>query len=320
VGLSRAGSGIHLEQVLFSPPDHKIYLRATGSNDIYVVTLTDAPQGGATSGASDGGLEQKNDFTPSVNQLAAGVAPSDMMLYTDGDPPSTRLLVTAPGSQQAIVIEPNSSNVTSVALPLPADHVVLYRGPKPGSSDVALRALLYSPSTTGLTFLDLKDVESRGALNVDTLTVQEPYASALALSCAPESHICDRTVMLIHTSTGLSQLDLYERTVTEIQGPNLLSATPDPANQKLWVAANDRVAFLDFTQGAHPDEVRVDAPIEKFLTVPFSAKAQHRRVAVTHASSLGWLTVLDATNPKVLSEDFSVRGFLVSDALNGGGL
>ena len=320
VGLSHAaGGGIQLAQAVFSTEDRKIYLRATGSNDVYVITLNDALGGEAKAASSgDAGSRPLNDFTPSVNQLAAGIAPSDMAIYEETDETTQvatkRLLVVAPGSQEAVVIEPNSSNVTRLPLPLPASNVVLFHQPKPGDSNAAERALLYSAGTTALTFVDLHKVESRGALNLYEQSAHEPYASALSLD--------ENTVMLIHQGTGLSELNLAERTVTDIDGPNLLSATPDPANKKLWVAAENTVAFLDLctgscSGGAQPDQVDLDAKVQDLITVPSPVK-RAPRVVVTHESSLGWATVLDATDPKKGTKPYSMRGFFVSGVLGGG--
>lgn len=320
VGLAKAGSqGLQLSQVLFSSTEHKIYLRADNSNDIYVISLAEGAGKGAPGTGADGGAAAPgNDFTPSVNQLAAGVDPSDMVLYTETDATTStnvvRLLVASPGSGQAVVIEPDSSNVTLVPLPGPGTKIQLFQQPSPSDPKANPRALFYTPGASAVAFLDLVDVQTRGARNVELLTVPLAYGSTLSLD--------SNTVMLLHQSSGLSLLNLSERTVTRIQGPNLLGAVSDPSNEKLWLASNDRVGFLDLAKGVHPNEVRVDAKIAtdeqgraKLVTVP--SKTQPR-VAVSHASSTGWVTVLDAKTPTDLSHAFSLRGYLLSDTLGGG--
>jgi hypothetical protein len=320
VGLSRPGaSPLGLSQVLFSSIEHKIYLRAENSNDIYVISLADRAGSGASLGAGDGGTAAgENDFTPSVNQLGAGVDPSDMVLYTETDAATNtnvvRLLVASPGSAQAVVIEPDSSNVTQVPLPGPGRNILLFQQPKPSDPKVSPRALFYTPGASAVAFVDLVDVQTRGARNVELLTIPQVYGSVLSLDT--------NTVMMLHQATGLSLLNLSDRTVTRIQGPNLLGAVSDPSNEKLWLASGDRVGFLDLAKGVHPSEVRLDTAIAtdpagraKLVTVPSKT---HPRLAVSHASSTGWVTVLDAKTPTDLSQAFSLRGFLLTDAISGG--
>lgn len=294
VELSRRGAAsLTLSQVLFSETEPKLYLRAQGSNDVYVISLTEA----------DPGSSLENDFLPVLNQLGAGGDPSDLALFDEGGQP--RLLVASPGSRAAVVIEPNGSNVTQIPLPRAANRILRFEGPSPFEDRTAPRALLYGQDETSVTFLDLEDIEERASRNVDLLTVAEPFSEAVRVD--------DETVMLVHKSTGLSLLDLGGRTVAKLAGPNLAGAVADPNVRKLWLPprGQTRLGFLDLEQGFHPSEVRVDAPIESLVTVPASTRP---KVVVTHASSVGWVTVLDAHRPNDASAAFSLRGFYLSGA------
>ena len=294
VELSRRGSAnLVLNQVLFSQTEPKLYLRAQGSNDVYVISLSPSEPTDA----------QKNDFVPVLNQLGAGVGPSDLALFDEGG--QARLLVAAPGSKQAVVIEPNGSNVTQVPLPRAASKILRFEGPSPFDDRAAPRALLYGDDGSSVTFLDLADIEERVSRNVDLLPVADPFSEAIRVD--------DQTVMLVHKNTGLSLLDLGGRTVAKLAGPNLAGATPDPNVGKLWLPpkGQNRLGFLDLDQGFHPSEVRVDAPIEEVVTVPSGGSP---KVVVTHSSDVGWVTVLDANDPKA-SSAFSLRGFLLTGAL-----
>lgn len=298
VGLAQAGSkGIVTEQVLFSETAAKIYVRAQGSNDVYVVTLAPAPAGSSA-----------NDFKPSVNQLEAGVGPTDMALYA-GDQGEARLLVASPGSQEALVIDADSSNVTSIPLPRPAQRIRLFEGRKPLEAESKPRALLYSLNDDAVTFLDLAGIEDRRTQNVELLSVPAYYSRLLPLE--------GNVTMLLHQGTGLSLLDLEDRTVSEIAGPNLLDAVPDPTLNKLWLAPNDdsgRLGFLELPS-FNPAEVRVGDPIRGLVTVPSATKP---RVVVTHDSTVGHATVLDGKDPSNLDRAFSARGYLLEGVLGGG--
>jgi hypothetical protein len=305
VELSHRGVGsLELAQVLFSQTEPKLYLRAQGSNDVYVISLSET--------APD--ATHENDFVPVLNQLGAGTAPSDLALFDEAGSP--RLLVAAPGSTSAVVVEPNGSTVTDVPLPRAANRILRFQGPAPFDDKSAERALLYGGDATSVTFLDLADIEERVTRNVELLTVSEPFTTA--------EQIDDETVMLVHQTTGLSLLDLAGRTVAEIAGPNLQGAVRDPNVRKLWLQplGQPRLGYLDLDQGFHPNEVRVDAPITGIVTVPTKTAP---KIVVTHASATGWITVLDANDPGNASSAYSMRGFYLtgpydSNALDDGDL
>jgi hypothetical protein len=193
--------------------------------------------------------------------------------------------------------------VTAVPLPRAASKILRFEGRSPFDEHTASRALLYGTDETSVTFLDLDDIEERVSRNVDLLTVTEPFSDAVRVD--------EETVMLVHKNTGLSLLDLGGRTVAKLAGPNLSGAVPDPNVGKLWLPPQGqaRLGFLDLERGFHPSEVRVDAPIESLVTVPSSGNP---KVVVTHSSSVGWLTVLDANDPGKASSAYSLRGFLLT--------
>lgn len=287
-------AGITLSQVVFSTTEPKMYLRASGSDDVFVVTLSGATP--EPNPVADGGA--LNDFTPSLNQLPAGTGPSDIALYADGT--ATRLLALSPGTAEAVIVDADSSNTTEVPLPTSETNILLYQGPKPSDPTVAPRALLYSTGTTVVTFLDLVGIEERGRLNVDTLTIEQPFASVTSLD--------GNLAMFVHSGTGLSVVDLGDRTVTPISGPSLASAISDPLAKKLWLApqGGQEVAYLDL-DGFRPNQVHVDAPIVTLVPVP---SASTPRVVVTHPDAMGYSTVLDARDPTNLGAAYAMRGYL----------
>jgi hypothetical protein len=288
-------SAIALAQVLFSSTESKIYVRATGTDNVFVLSLLPRTPPEA----------KQNDFSPSVTQLPAGSAPSDLALFDDGD--KHRLLVASPGSSEVIVVDSDSNNVTNVPLGAPGNSILLFKGTSPTDAVVAPRALVYSPGSTVVTFVDLTKLTEEGARNVERHDLSEAYSAAIQLD--------DHTVMLPHVSTGLSLLDLTDRTISIISGPSLNGAVSDPAVNKLWLAHANKVGYLDLAKDSHPNEVRVDAIIETLVTVPSSVP----KVVVTHKSGTGWATVLDAKNPNDLSAAYSMRGFFLDGVLQGGG-
>jgi hypothetical protein len=292
IGLTRPGGApLGLEQVLFAEQDAKIYLRGAASNDVFVVSLT--PSSTAT----------ENDFVPSLNQLGAGAGPDDMALFEQEG--GTRLLVVSPASSEALVVHADPSQVTSIPLERAASRILLFDAGAPDDPVVERRALLYAEGTNAVTFLDLDGIEEQRGRNAEPVVLSHSYSRVIPLE--------DKgLVLFIHQDAGLSLLNLNERTVAPINSnQNLTNAVA--AEDKLWLAPSgqDRLGYLDLAT-FHPSEVRLDAPIDKMAAVP---SARRPRIAVTHASAVGHVTVVDARAPSNLGRAQSFYGFLLEGVL-----
>src|SRR5262245_52233424 len=146
--------------------------------------------------------------------------------------------------------------------------------------------------------------------NAELLTLPVPYAKLTQLD--------DDTVMLLNQSNRFSLLKLGDRAVSPITRPNLVDAVADLDVGKLWLApSGTQLGYLDLSN-FHPNEVRLDLPIEHLVRVPSKASG-HRKVAVTHPSSIGSLTVLDTQDPANLGLAYTVTNYLFEGVLGGGG-
>lgn len=303
------GTSLSAAQVLFSTDEAQpnVYVRADGTDDVFVLSLEPRSSAGADAGTG----ADENDFDLTFNQFGMGVGsqPSDFALFQDGG--KTRLLVTGPGNGTAIVVDADTGDTTAVTLPAPASRIHLFTGPKPSDRTPATRALLYTPGGSSVVFLDLEGFGSmtNRAGNAELLTLPTPYATLAELDA--------ETVMLLNQTSGLNLLKLDERVLSPITGPNLTDAVPDLSVGKLWLAPpGDDLGYLDLSD-FHPNEVRLEDPIEHLVVVP-SSSAAHHKVVVTHPSSIGELTVLDASDPSNLADAYMVRDFLFQGVLQGG--
>jgi hypothetical protein len=297
---SLGGPSSALDQVVFSTARPRLYLRALGTSDVSVITLQPKPAGTST---------DANDFVPNVSQIQLGTRPSDLALFSvDGaNGPEERLLVAAPEAAQALVVEPASTRVTQIHLQSSGSRILRFDGPTPIDQTVAPRALLYAPGIPAVTFLDLAEIEVGETTHAELL----PLASTFERLDETAGNV----VMLLGRSGGLDVLDLWDRTVTRFDGPDLLGAVRDPAASKLWLAPQGqrRIAYVDLDT-YHPEELRLDANVTDLVTVP---SAEHPRVVVTHPSPLGHLTVIDAESPS-LESAFGLRGYLTAGILDSG--
>jgi hypothetical protein len=289
-------------QIVWDTDDPTAYVRADASDDIYVLHLV---------GQSPAGANQ-NDFVPSINQLAVGHQPADMALFGTGT--SRRLLVAAPGSSEADVIDAPSNRVTPIPLAAAADRILLFNGTSPHDPMPAQRALLYTPDLPWavISFLDLTDVEARTTRNLEPLTLPANAVAALPIPGQP-------VVLFQHigAAAGLSLVDLQQRTASPIFAAVSLAQAQFGVGQRLWVAPADsnRVGFIDLTTFI-PGEVLLDAPVTTLLPLASDPTPHHRMIAVHNAAG-GYITVLDGDDPQRATA-VSYRGFLYTDLLSQG--
>lgn len=280
-------------QVLFGVGEPTLYIRGNGSDDIFVFRLE--PQ------ENPGG----NDFRPTINELGGGLAPRDIALF--GEPQDPRLLIAAQNSAQAIIVDPSSSKSTSIALPIAVNRVLLYEASSPTDSEQRPRALIWGNGGTSVAFLDLDDVEDRRARNLEMLRLDNPISSTIPL-------LDQDKVVLVHQGSGMSLLDLAQRTAAPITSTaDLGNALFDATASRLWVgpSGQSRIDTLDLESGK-TDELLLDAPIAELVSLFDIGK-----LAAVHASSVGYVTLIDAAHPG-RENAASVRGFLIADLLDRG--
>jgi hypothetical protein len=289
VELSR-GSNLVLTHIRFSPDDQKIYLLASGSNDVFVLHLLEA------SG------NRSNDFEPSLNQLGTDSAPQDMAIFeSDGQ---RKLLVASTNSAQ--VVEASSSRVTEIPLANAADRILLFEGASPFDSDVQQRALLYRLGSAGVTFLDLADIEERTTRNREELGV--PAIRSLV-------PLKDNLVLLNHQDGSLDILNLDERTASPIQARiQLDEAIPNLEQNRIWVApvGQPTVGFIDLLN-LHPGQVVLDQPISQLLQFQ---NTRSPKIVITHPDLTGAVSILSAEDPTDTTRALTLQGFFYAGVLD----
>lgn len=289
IELSR-GSSLALTEIRWSPEDQKIYLIASGSNDVFVLRLLPA---------SD---NRSNDFEPSLNQLGTDAAPKDMAIFESGG--QRKLLVASTNSAQ--VVEASSSRVTQIPLVNAADRILLFEGSSPFDGAIEQRALLYRLGSAGVTFLDLAEVEERTTRN------REEFNVSAIRSLVP---LEDNLVLLNHQDRSLSILNLDERTASPIHAQvELDDAVPNLELDRIWVAPPGQrtVGFIDLSN-LHPGQASLDLPISDLLLFQ---NTRTPRIVITHPDSLGALSILSAEDPSDASRARTLRGFFYEGVLD----
>ncbi|MEY4579398.1 MAG: hypothetical protein RL701_4101 [Pseudomonadota bacterium] len=284
-------------QVVFSASNPTLYVRAQNSDNIFMFRLErhENDAGG-------------NDFRPTVNPLSGGSGPRDMALFGTGS--SERLMVVAEVSSQVLVIDPASSKTNSLKLPFAARKILLFKGTSPADTREQTRALLYSDAQAAVSFVDPENLGDSPEDKLETLGVAAAVTSLVPLAE-------DNQVLLFAGQSGiLSLLNLTERTLTPISTSNQLQlngALFDAERNRLWVGTENEpwVGTLDLGTGM-TDELYLDAPIDHIVPM-----FEQGRIAVIHADSSGYVTLIDLDEPD-RQHAISVRGFFTNRILDRG--
>lgn len=298
VRLTLPGSSASLNpssRMVFAPSAGAIYLRATGSNDVYVLTLTTRE----TSSADE------NDFVVSINTLAAGSAPADVALFQDGD--RQLVLVANVGSDDVTVIDALTAEFFNIPVGAPIDRIVTYPAEDPEV------ALLYSHATktNSVYFLDLEDIEARRGRNLTPLSGGELVTGMELIPSRPLALVTHD-----HAQSVMSVLDLEEQTLTPFTGHSNLgdyALTSDGRvlagfsadRQTLGVIDLDTLAARAIALDHAPRSVLTLAPEEGAATDP-----ELRTVVIVHDDPLGMITVVTDPLTGRGSGSFVMSGFL----------
>ncbi len=250
----------------------KLYYAAQGSTDAYVLSF----------GPSKGDTE--NDFAPSFNQLQLGSAPaSDLILF--GETEEQRVLA-ATGSA-IVIVDADSSRLVPVALRHRAETILGFEGKSPRQNEIRPRALVYAAGASSVSFVDLDDVETTTTRAVETLDLGYLVASVTPLN--------QGRALVTFSDTAVGVLDLESRRFQPIGTTQpSLAMTVEPEGVRVWTGAqgDNRLGTFD-SQTLQMDSIALDLPIQSFFL--FGAEKK-RRVVVTHQSSIGALTVVDANS------------------------
>ncbi len=278
----------------------KVYLRNSASSDVQVLSVT------ASEDSADGVDVSQNTLTVGTS------APSDFRVYALADS-STRLVATV--GQSVAVVAADSNTVTAVPLTYTADRILPFDGTAPEDANpTGHRAVLYSAGATGVTFVDLENLEQETTKALQAVDLASPLSSVLQIPSMPHE------LIIFLSGGGIEVLDLQTRRWAPIGSAVGITATiADQSLNRSWVTSigDTRVGFLDFGDQDNPalsiGEIRLDDPVSQFFRLDADAL---KRVIVTHDHIGGSLTVFDATGtPPARSGAKKLEGFLLSDLL-----
>lgn len=295
VRLTLPGSGLSVvpDRLVFVPEAGTAYLRASGSNDIFVLTLTSrAPVD-----------EEQNDFVVSINTLAAGTGPADLISFvpTGG---RRKILVANQQSQDLTVIDGRSSEFFTIPVGAPVDRVLGYPADDPTT------AVVFSQALRGreVHLVSLTDID---ALRGSALTTLDAAARVGNIELVPQ-----RPLALVRhddPSAALSVLDLTDGTLSPLTGNGVLDQLAITADGSALagtvVGSLTRLGIIDLAQITTRTLILEEAAERVFALR--GADDGGRAVVVLHDDLLGRVTVVPDARSAAPEDLFVLSGFLL---------
>jgi hypothetical protein len=277
-------SSILAQQILARPGDAErdpmLFVRASGTNDIYAVSLIPREDG-------------QPGLWATLNMFDGG-SPRDMALVEDGGRP---LLVVA-SQNKAVVIDVDTADSFSLTLD-GAAHKALLRG-----VDGAREVVLYGTGTYRIHFLAVEGLAAAKGGNLSGLTIPDGVDLALPLAG-------DR--LLLTTYGGdLILLDLPTRVMTRLAAAGYLDWSSAAIHGDVFFFADegsDRVLTLDLATG-HPEPLVLDESVQSFHMFAGSAMG-----LVVHPCPTGRATLFPLAEP-TRDRAFMVDGFWLDGFLD----
>jgi hypothetical protein len=252
--------------------------------------------------------------------LAVGATPTDMAIY-GADKPSTRLAVTSADGKRLVIVDPKTSESTSVVTPIPTNHIIPF---KVLAKQQALLVDSQSNSAS-VVFVDLEQVQTTGGLAL----ADYPLGAA-----AVEVHpLLDQGIVVLvannfYGSAALTVVDLASRSFSAFStGSSLALPTFELRSpSRLW-SVNEGTGLFYLNLSARTDQARLatgETWLDQTITgiVPLAQSSTERTsdttryLVVNHydQDGIGNLTILDAETPD-RAKARTANGFLLSNYL-----
>ncbi len=294
IRLDGAGTNVLPRELVFAPNTATAYMRSDGARDVLEVVLNfDPPDESPTA----------NDYHPTLAELGAGGAPSDIAVF-DNAAGIRYVLAATPSTHEIVIIDADTAQFRKVDTPDPIDRIVIFPGgDAPATTAVLAQIGAPMPRVHALPLIDVQNPLAR--LDLDTIDVGEPVRD---LSPVPGRDLA----MMVHDDnrTVLGMLDVAYGSVSPLQGIGRLDTYAfTPAGDFLVGTTNDvpRVGMLELSN-LHPTDLRLDYPPRQVYTLSNGA------LIVDHGDPFGRATVIPSTASE-RRDAHVLSGFLLANVL-----
>jgi len=246
-----------------------------------------------------------NDFTPSINLTDVGSTPSAIQFVrTDS---GLRVAALVPAMSSAMLVEPDTSVTTQVALPSPYSSMSLVTSVVNGPSSPTDVTLLWSAgsraSATGVALWALGNAVGQAYRSIEVLQIDAPIQAVLDVP-APNDNLKVLATAAGQGAGDFYVLDLVQRTANPIHTTSSPLLTIAPDGLRMW--AYDQgfdLAQIDFTT-LNPIPLTTETAIAAVYDIanpvgacPSGMPLCRSLVAINATGTLG-ATVFDALSPQ----------------------
>jgi hypothetical protein len=275
-----------------SQADARIALRATGDREIFTFTF------GPRSPSDPSSSAVHNDFAPILNLTDVGGVPSDIaFVRTDA---GLRVAALVPSTSSAILVDPDSTETTTVALPAPYSNLSLVTsvlGASSASTDVAMLWNANNSAGSGVALWTLGGAVGQPYFSVEVLGVTQPIQTVDDVS-PPNQRL---KVLETASQNAFFVLDLISRTASPLRTESRATLAIAPDGARLWAFARGgtQLDMLGFPS-LNPVDLTTDQPIDAVYDV---ARADGGRSLIAmHRQGAVGATVFDALEPDTATQ------------------
>jgi hypothetical protein len=283
------GTGsLRATKVLFH--ENRCFVQSDNGSDVLVVRLEDD-------------AESPAGFRASLLSLATESVVRDIALIERDS--SARLLALSDRGLR--VIDTTTGDGETTATNISFRQALPFRGRSPFDDEERPRALLVSPSSAQIGFVDLQPELSGRERSIEVVSLSEGVTETLLAAD-------ERLALIRHGSARVSLVDLEQRTVSRVDTeatPVQLLLDGHGATRRVWIATNGgSVGVLDLGS-RHATPLLLDRPAKSLVFVP----GKTPRMAALHAAESGRVTLVDAESPSRESAH-EIVGFTFSGLLD----
>ncbi len=269
-----------------SAADARIALRANDDRNVFTFTL----------GPSD-----TNDFQPIVNVIDVGGVPTDLA-FVRADNNALRVVALVPSTSSAVLVDPDTSITTRVALPAAYSRLSLVTnvlGSGTGT-DVAMLWASGDRAVPGVALWTLGNTVGQPYRSVEVLPLSQPIQAVNDVRKQQRLKVLETADT--SSTSGFLVLDLLDRTASPLQTMGKASLSVAPDGKRLWAfsSGGTDLAKLEFAN-LNPVPLTTDAAIDAVYDIARPSTGAGgdggRSLIALHKQGTIGATVFDALNP-----------------------
>jgi hypothetical protein len=263
-----------------NPDDGRIALRTQNDSNVYTLQLLPSAAG------------SPNDFNPTINLTDVGGVPSDIAFVRTDQ--GLRVAALVPTASAAVLVEPDTSATTNVALPAGYSNLSLVTNVVAGASSATDVALLWSAGSgmaSGVALWALGVTVGQPYRSIEVLQIDDPISN---VSNVPSPN--DRLKILQTMSGGdFFVLDLVQRTAAPLHTTTAANLSVAPDGHRVWAFAvnGTDLAAIDLAT-LNPVPLTTSLAISSAFDV---ARPGGRALVALHSQGALGATVFDALAP-----------------------